>query len=226
MSILIFQSNELELQALLDSEISMVIQGICRVRKILLFGLIISAFGCTTSVRSLVDPKIQGVHAKIDQNPMLSAEEKSFAKRYYDIMIVEWGYIEELTAIKVRLGASEPYERQKQQNDVYQKWLIGDGPFTLHEIAYLNKLEFMVPMWEEWQKRLAAVDMNKLDPETQLLLEKVHKDFGPGPINWRMQLIKMHGLLTCEMEEYCETIFVLTGHDEMTDTEFIALRNL
>jgi hypothetical protein len=195
----------------------------CKISDYLLMGSLFVVIGCSGSNTRYDQAKIQSVYTKIDQNPKLTTDEKNYAKRYYDIFIVQSGRIAEVAERKARAGNKEPFTRQIQPHDQYERWLIGAGPFSLYEIAYLDDIERMVPLWEDWQKKLNLVDINNLDQDAKYMLEKAHEDCNGGPLNWRKQLIKMYGKLTPEQKQYCDTFFVLTGHDDLTDKELIAV---
>jgi formylglycine-generating enzyme required for sulfatase activity len=182
--------------------------------RIALCGLVLIVSGCANS----------NLHRKIDQNPALTPDEKAYAKRYYDILVVRSGYLKELSVKMALMDSKEPYSHDTQMYHTteYQKWGIGDGPYTLDEVAYLNQIDRMAPMWENYQKKYSRIDMNHLNKKTQLLLQAVHEQYGSGPINVRKEMIKNHGL-SRDAAQYCDAYFVLTGHDELTDREWLAI---
>jgi hypothetical protein len=188
-------------------------------------GLLLSIVGCVGSNINGDRSKIDSIHNKIDQNSMLTTEEKNYAKRYFDIMIVQAGYIEKLCADKVRMGEKGPYSRQIQPHDIYQKWLIGPGPYSLQEIAYLDNVDKMVSMWEDYQREFRNIDMINLSENTKSLLVELHKRVGDGPINYRVEVRRIMGV-SQEPEQLCDRFFVLTGHDDLTDKELLVLWGL
>jgi hypothetical protein len=196
-----------------------------KISIILFLGLLSCIVGCAGSHISDDHKKIDSVHNKIDQNTMLTTEEKNYAKRYFDIMIVQTGYIEKLCADKVRVGEKEPYSRQIQPHDIYQKWLIEPGPYSLQEIGYLDNVDKMVSMWEDYQRKFRNIDMSKLNDNTKSLLVELHKRYGDGPINYRIEVHRIMGV-SQEAEVFCDQFFVLTGHDDLTDKEFLVLWDL
>lgn len=161
----------------------------------------------------------------LNTKPGLTAAERQYAIRYYTTIIVSDGYPEELAAKMDRAGQKSPYPGNPQLmgQSFYPQWGLGSGPFSLHEKAYLDNLEIMVRAWESYRNKLSSIDLNNLHEDQIRWLKSIHDKCGPGPVNFRLctQSAEKDKVL---VQRVFDSFYVLTGHDELTDKELLAVR--
>jgi hypothetical protein len=160
----------------------------------------------------------------LNTNPRLTSAERDYAKRYYRVIVISYGYPKELTLKMDQAGFKGPYSGNIQLFDqtLYQKWGLGDGPFSLHEKAYLDHLDRMVREWESYQRKLSIVDIPNITEEQSKALTATHKKCGEDPVNFRLCMMP-DSANNPDGIRYCDILYVLTGHEELTDKEILAL---
>jgi hypothetical protein len=188
----------------------------------------IPAILCLLNLLGCSGSYVENIHRTIDRNSFLTPEERDYAKRYFDLCVIESGYLDQLSIKMTRMGSPGPYaiEIPAHKAILYQKWGLGNGPFNLHEKAYLDYLEVMATIWDRYQLYLLNIDIDHLREIEKSILNDIHRECGTGPINLRKCWTNSSNPLSPRQIYITKLIYALMGRDEVSDKEYLAITEI
>jgi hypothetical protein len=178
--------------------------------------LLILVCGCSSQVGT------SRLANRIDNNPILTKEEKQFAKRQIQV----WLRVLEDNKDQAKAIYDSPnfqFPSEFLNSDIFRKWgFTPTEPLTLEEKYYLSQISQLDDTW----KRVSTIDLDKLSPEESRFLKDMHKEYGSGRINFRQKTREKQGSLTQQQEMWFDLIKASTGDDNLDDKGLVILYRL
>jgi len=156
--------------------------------------------------RHVLEKPVEGQQPKIE----LSADQKAYASRMYEYLITIYRELggEKITDKDIVIP-EEMFETQ-----LYRTWGLGPKrEFSLEEKYYIMNLQQVDRTWQMYQ----SIDLSNLTSLEREYLDKIHGEYGKGPVNLRQKTLDEKKQIDPQQKYYFDLIKAVTGSDALDD---------